>query len=304
MPHILVVEDEPAIADAVLFSLQAEGWSTHWSPLLSDAKSQWQQADLLVLDVGLPDGSGFEFCRELRKHSDVPVLFLTARSDEIDRVVGLELGADDYISKPFSPRELVARVRANLKRWQRPADQPAAPPSVVAPQNAAATQSAAAQMNTPASMNTAAPLNTAASVSSVQLSHSQPTPVHTSLNPAQAVTAPAGLTLGDFILQSASCRIWLCGQLLELTALEYRLLAHFLAHPHLVHSRESLLIACGQTSSSAYERNMDTHIKSVRAKCKHLSPRSYIQTVRGFGYRFEPMGVDEPAGLPQGPQHD
>ena len=292
MPHILVVEDEPAIADAVLFSLQAEGWSTHWSPLLSDAKSQWQQADLLVLDVGLPDGSGFEFCRELRKHSDVPVLFLTARSDEIDRVVGLELGADDYISKPFSPRELVARVRANLKRWQRPlAEQPAAPLSTAGP------LSTAAQMNTPAPMSVV-------SVSSAQLSHSQPTPVYTSLNSPQAVTAPAGLTLGDFILQSASCRIWLCGQLLELTALEYRLLAHFLAHPQLVHSRESLLVACGQTSSSAYERNMDTHIKSVRAKCKHLSPRSYIQTVRGFGYRFEPMGVDEPAGLPQGPQHD
>lgn len=292
MPHILVVEDEPAIADAVLFSLQAEGWSTHWSPLLSDAKSQWQQADLLVLDVGLPDGSGFEFCRELRKHSDVPVLFLTARSDEIDRVVGLELGADDYISKPFSPRELVARVRANLKRWQRPlAEQPAAP------------LSAAAQISTPTSINTPAPMSTVLA-SLAQLSHSQPTPVHTSLHSLQAVTVPAGLTLGDFILQSASCRIWLCGQLLELTALEYRLLAHLLAHPQLVHSRESLLVACGQTSSSAYERNMDTHIKSVRAKCKQLSPRSYIQTVRGFGYRFEPMGVDEAAGLPQGPQHD
>lgn len=275
MPHILVVEDEPAIADALLFSLQAEGWSTHWSPLLSDAKNQWQQADLVVLDVGLPDGSGFEFCREVRKHSEVPVLFLTARSDEIDRVVGLELGADDYISKPFSPRELVARVRANLKRWQRPL-----------------------------AGQTAAPLSTAASASPAQLSHSQPTPVHTSLTPPQAITAPAGLTLGDFILQSASCRMWLCGQLLELTALEYRLLAHFLAQPQQVHSRETLLLACGQTSSSAYERNMDTHIKSLRAKCKQVSPRSYIQTVRGFGYRFEPTGVDELAGLNQGPQHD
>ena len=275
MPHILVVEDEPAIADALLFSLQAEGWSTHWSPLLSDAKNQWQQADLVVLDVGLPDGSGFEFCREVRKHSEVPVLFLTARSDEIDRVVGLELGADDYISKPFSPRELVARVRANLKRWQRPLEG-----------------------------QTVAPLSTAAPASPAQLSHSQPTPVHTSLNPPQAVTAPAGLTLGDFILQSASCRIWLCGQLLELTALEYRLLAHFLAQPRQVHNRETLLLACGQTSSSAYERNMDTHIKSLRAKCKQVSPRSYIQTVRGFGYRFEPTGVDEPAGLPIGVQHD
>lgn len=275
MPHILVVEDEPAIADALLFSLQAEGWSTHWSPLLSDAKNQWQQADLVVLDVGLPDGSGFEFCREVRKHSEVPVLFLTARSDEIDRVVGLELGADDYISKPFSPRELVARVRANLKRWQRPL-----------------------------AGQTVAPLSTAAPASPAQLSHSQPTPVHTSLNPPQAITAPAGLTLGDFILQGASCRIWLCGQLLELTALEYRLLAHFLAQPQQVHSRETLLLACGQTSSSAYERNMDTHIKSLRAKCKQVSPRSYIQTVRGFGYRFEPTGVDEPAGFPLGMQHD
>lgn len=267
MPHILVVEDEPAIADALLFSLQAEGWSTHWSPLLSDAKNQWQQADLVVLDVGLPDGSGFEFCREVRKLSEVPVLFLTARSDEIDRVVGLELGADDYISKPFSPRELVARVRANLKRWQRPTVQ------------AEQTASVSAHVAAPAQLQQAQPLGA-------------------------LPMAPATLVCGDFLQQIASCRMFLQGQLLELTALEYRLLAHFLVQPQQVHSRETLLLACGQTSNSAYERNMDTHIKSLRAKCKQVSPRSYIQTVRGFGYRFEPTGVDEPAGLPQGPQHD
>lgn len=304
MPHILIVEDEPAIADALLFSLQAEGWSTHWSSLLSDARNHWQQADLVVLDVGLPDGSGFEFCRELRKHSDVPVLFLTARSDEIDRVVGLELGADDYISKPFSPRELVARVRANLKRWQRPmlqaelparqvtagAANSALPQTFASPPSLADTVLAFAQQANAALASTAQSNTAAAS------------------HPAQAASAAhvaqTTLVCGDFLQQSASCRMFLQGQLLELTALEYRLLAHFITQPQQVHSRETLLLACGQTSSSAYERNMDTHIKSLRAKCKQVSPRSYIQTVRGFGYRFEPTGVDEFAGLNQGPQHD
>jgi two-component system, OmpR family, catabolic regulation response regulator CreB len=79
----------------------------------------------VILDIGLPDISGFDVCRELRRHSNVPVLFLTARSDEVDRIVGLELGADDYVPKPFSPREIASRVRAILRRTRRP--EPAEP---------------------------------------------------------------------------------------------------------------------------------------------------------------------------------
>ena len=106
MPHILIVEDEAAIADTLIFALQSEGFSTTWLSLAEPALAQQQRApaDLLILDVGLPDISGFEACKRLRRFSDVPVIFLTARSEEIDRVVGLEIGADDYVVKPFSPR--------------------------------------------------------------------------------------------------------------------------------------------------------------------------------------------------------
>ena len=118
MPHILVVEDETAIAETVLFALRAEGFAAEHVLLGGDALARLRRGgiDLVLLDVGLPDRSGFDVCRELRGFSAVPVVFLTARNDEFDRVLGLELGADDYVAKPFSPRELVARVRARLRR--------------------------------------------------------------------------------------------------------------------------------------------------------------------------------------------
>lgn len=116
--RILFVEDEPAIADTVLYALRSEGYAVEHCTLGRQALARQREApaDLVLLDVGLPDVDGFEVCRVLRGFSAVPVVFLTARHEEIDRVLGLELGADDYIAKPFSPRELVARVRARLRR--------------------------------------------------------------------------------------------------------------------------------------------------------------------------------------------
>ncbi|HMW65049.1 MAG TPA: two-component system response regulator CreB [Accumulibacter sp.] len=117
-PRILIVDDEPAISDALVYALQREGLASDCVGLGRDALATLRANGhaLVILDVGLPDLSGFDVCRELRRASDVPVLFLTARADEIDRIVGLELGADDYVAKPFSPREVAARVRAILRR--------------------------------------------------------------------------------------------------------------------------------------------------------------------------------------------
>ena len=121
MPSILLIEDEQAIADALSVALRREGFEVRHALLAGDARREFaaQPPDLMVLDVGLPDGSGFDLCRECLASADVPIVFLTARHDEIDRVLGLELGADDYIVKPFSLREVVARVRAILRRSQR-----------------------------------------------------------------------------------------------------------------------------------------------------------------------------------------
>lgn len=118
-PRILIVEDEPSIADNLLYSLESEGFSAvvcnTGAAALAALKAE--EFTLVVLDVGLPDTTGFEVCKRLRLTTDTPVIFLTARASELDRVVGLEIGGDDYVCKPFSPRELTARVRAVLRRF-------------------------------------------------------------------------------------------------------------------------------------------------------------------------------------------
>ena len=125
MARVLLVEDEGAIAQTVEFALRAEGFETAHALTGRDALALAAAGgfDIAILDVGLPDIGGFALCRELRRARDLPVIFLTARDAEADRVLGLEIGADDYVAKPFSPRELVARVRAVLRRSQaaRPA---------------------------------------------------------------------------------------------------------------------------------------------------------------------------------------
>ena len=121
MLKLLCVEDEAAIADTVVYALETEGFDVTWTQLGEEAIGLLQsnaEFALIILDIGLPDISGFDVCKKIRQFSDLPIIFLTARNEEIDRIVGLEIGADDYVSKPFSPRELAARVKAILKRTQ------------------------------------------------------------------------------------------------------------------------------------------------------------------------------------------
>lgn len=249
--HILLLEDEESIADALIYSLKAEGFQVTWCQLVQEAIVHSANVDLLILDVGLPDGNGFEFCKQIRRQSEVPVIFLTARASEIDRVVGLEIGADDYVVKPFSPRELVARVKVILKRTQR--------------QLAAVTEQSM----------TAEPTQTQSQATADQ-------PIK-----AQQITAQQ---IGDFLLKPTAVQILLKNKLLTLTALEYRLLSHFLAHPQQVLSREQLLQSCGQSADAGYDRNIDTHIKSLRAKFRICSELNYLITQRGFGYSLNPQG--------------
>jgi two-component system catabolic regulation response regulator CreB len=228
MAHILIVEDEMSIADTLVFALVAEGFATRWVRLGREAIECVQSGSVLlvILDVGLPDMSGFEVCKAIRRSSEVPVLFLTARAEEIDRVVGLEIGADDYVVKPFSPREVAARVRAILKRTA--GARPIAAPPVQEP-------------------------------------------------------------VVDFQLDSERLKISYKHQPLELTAQEFRLFAHLIAHPERVFSRQQLLEAIGAGGGANYERNIDGNIRSLRAKVRKLAPdRDPIQTHRGFGYSYQP----------------
>ncbi|MEF9899022.1 MAG: two-component system response regulator CreB [Pseudomonas sp.] len=224
MPHILIVEDEAAIADTLIFALQGDGHSTEWVTLGNAALEQQRlhPADLIILDIGLPDISGFETCRQLRRFSDVPVMFLSARDGEIDRVVGLEIGADDYVVKPFSPREVAARVRAILKRMAPRAE------------------------------------------------------------PVSSVTAV-------FHVDTQRMQISYRGQALSLTRHEFRLLQSLLEQPERVFSREQLLDAVGVAAEAGYERNIDSHIKSLRAKLRQVAADAEpIQTHRGLGYSYSP----------------
>ncbi|MFH0945990.1 MAG: response regulator [Planctomycetota bacterium] len=124
-PCVLVLEDEPSIADNIVYALETEGLEASWCATAGEGLGRLEGGgiDLVILDVGLPDRSGFDVCREIRQTSRIPIIFLTARTGEIDRVLGLELGGDDYVVKPFSPRELCARVKAVLRRatgrWRR-----------------------------------------------------------------------------------------------------------------------------------------------------------------------------------------
>ena len=223
MPHILIVEDEAAIADTLIYALQSDGFTTSWLGLGQAAVEHQRRtpADLIILDIGLPDISGFEACKQLRRFSEVPVMFLSARDGEIDRVVGLEIGADDYVVKPFSPREVTARVRAILKRML-------------------------------------------------------PRPVAAALSEL-------------FQVDAERVQISYRGHPLSLTRHEFRLLHCLLEQPERVFSREQLLDAVGVAADAGYERSIDSHIKSLRAKLRLIAADAEpIQTHRGLGYSFSP----------------
>jgi two-component system OmpR family response regulator len=125
-PRILVVDDDPHIRDVICFALEKAGMITEAATDGADAINRFarKEPSLVVLDIGMPEMDGLEVCRRLRKNSEVPILFLSARDEEIDRVLGLEIGGDDYVTKPFSPRELVARINVILRRMKGAAAAP------------------------------------------------------------------------------------------------------------------------------------------------------------------------------------
>lgn len=121
---ILLVEDEAAIAEPLQYALKRENWQVIWHTTATEALEalRRQHFDFIILDVGLPDMDGFELCRKIRQHWQTPLLFLTARNDEIERIIGIEIGADDYCGKPFSPREIISRIKAIWRRMQLSAE--------------------------------------------------------------------------------------------------------------------------------------------------------------------------------------
>ena len=223
---IAIVEDEAELSALLDYNLSRQGYQTH---VLAGARDTLRQLeswkpDLIVLDVMLPEIDGFDLCRQIRQSTALartPVLFLTARSDEVDRVLGLEIGGDDYMTKPFSPRELVARVRAHLRRGDMDQD----------------------------------------------------TEV---------------IEWGPFRLDRTARRIFVQDREMHLTSTEFKLLEFFMTHRGRAYSREQLLDEVWGQQRFVTPRTVDVHVRRLREQIEEQpdNPR-FLQTVRGFGYRFE-----------------
>lgn len=229
---ILVVDDEPKIVELVRGFLKQEGFVVVGAHDGKQALERYEreQPALVILDLMLPELDGFEVAREIRKRAKTPIIMLTARTETVDRVLGLELGADDYVPKPFDPRELTARVRAVLRRAAEPFE---------------------ARM----------------------------------------------LRRGPLEIDLDGHELRLHGQPVELTPLEFKLLAELAKHPGRVLSRTQLLELLEWTTYAALERTVDTHVKNLRRKIEPdpQSP-SYVLTVYGVGNRFAKPGELEAEG--------
>jgi two-component system, OmpR family, response regulator len=214
---ILLVEDEEDIASLVRAYLERDGFRVVWATRGTEGLAELERNDirLAILDLQLPDADGFDVCRAIRSTSRLPIVIVTARDEEVDRITGLELGADDYVTKPFSPRELVARVRAVLRRAEPEEDEDL-------------------------------------------------------------------VEVGDLVLEHAGRTVSVGGNEVELTGMEFDLLAFLLAHPGIVMTRERLLERVWGLSFPGGTRTVDVHVAQLRRK---LDRPDLIKTVRGSGYK-------------------
>ena len=223
---ILVVDDEKQIVNLLRAYFEEAGYRVVTAADGRQAlfATRHEKPDLIVLDLMMPEMDGIEFARRFRRESDAPIIMLTARVEDMDKILGLELGADDYVTKPFSPREMVARVRAVLRRT------------------------------------------------------------------GQAPAAPDVLRAGDLVLDRDAHTVTLDGEPVDVTPMEFDLLAALMSRPGRAMSRLDLLDAAQGDAYVGYERTVDVHIKNLRRKIEAdpKNPR-YILTIFGVGYKFSEL---------------
>ncbi len=221
---ILIIEDEPDIRKNLEYNLSREGYSVLAAASIAEAEQliYSNNLSLVLLDLMLPDGSGLELCKKMKSDPDVqnlPIIILTAKDDEVDKVVGFEIGADDYVTKPFSVRELILRIKAVLKRGENKKD-----------------------------------------------------------------IVEIDRQFGDLKIDIDSHEVYVDGELVNLTALEFKLLIQLVDRRGRVQSREQLLADVWGYSAEVTTRTVDTHIKRLREKLGTMG--KYVQTIRGVGYKF------------------
>ena len=221
---ILIIEDEPDIRKNLEYNLSREGYSVLTAASIAEAEQliYSNNLSLILLDLMLPDGSGLDLCKKMKSDPNVqnlPIIILTAKDDEVDKVVGFELGADDYVTKPFSVRELILRIKAVLKRGDNKKD-----------------------------------------------------------------IVEIDRQFGDLKIDIDSHEVYVDGDLVNLTALEFKLLIQLVDRRGRVQSREQLLADVWGYSAEVTTRTVDTHIKRLREKLGTMG--KYVQTIRGVGYKF------------------
>ena len=219
--NILIIEDESAIADTIVYPLTTEGFNPIWCPTGQEGLDiiDKEKIDLIIIDIGLPDINGFELLKKIRVKTEIPAIFLTSRTEELDKVLGLELGADDYITKPFSPRELSARVKAHLRRND--------------------------------------------------IKDSKVNNKNNSI----------------FVIDNEKKEIKYFDKKVDLSFYEFKILRLFLNNPGHVYSRDKIIEKIWDHTTEIYDRTIDAHVKSIRAKLRAINDQiDPIITHRGFGY--------------------
>ncbi|MFD1337257.1 response regulator transcription factor [Oceanobacillus iheyensis] len=230
-PRILIVDDEQDLCQLMKTTLNKEGFSKiETAHTLEEGWDRFQkfEPNIAILDVMLPDGEGFDLCRQIREVSRIPILFLSAKSEEVDKILGLAIGGDDYITKPFSPKEMAYRVKAQLRR---------------------------------------------AGVYTLDAAIEKP--------------SSRGKTVGPFAINAEETEVKKDNRLLELTAKEVGLMATFMRNPNQIISKETLFRNVWGEEFYGADNTLMVHIRRLREKVEeNPSKPSYIQTVKGLGYRF------------------
>lgn len=270
---ILLIDDEQEILGLLEAVLRKEGFrqiETAASGLEGVERCRAWAPDLVVLDIMLPDIDGFEVCRRLREFTYAPVLFLSARADDLDKLLGLGIGGDDYITKPFSPREVAFRIKAQFRRSEY-------------------------LRGGPESGQQAAGQPAAGQPTAGQPTSGQPINGQQAADPGDPGAAPGGAgrtyRFGEIVIDEERSEVTRGGEPVTLTAKEYQLLLYLAMHPNMILGKQKI---CDQVWNEPYigmDNTLMVHIRHLREKLEDdpSSPR-WIQTVKGLGYRLSTRG--------------
>lgn len=262
--NVLIVEDDEGVAEALEQALGVQGYRPHRVSTGTEALGRLTDMSLVLLDLGLPDLDGHEVCRRIRERSCIPVIALSGRTDELNRVMALHMGADDFVAKPFSRFELVARIQAVSRR------------AGGCPQHGAEL--------------TAQPTATSELVSSqIPVTLPAATPPAISIPPEAEAGVPvrhtdhAALLAGPLRLDPRTRKVFLCGEEVRITRREFDLLAMLMTEPGTVMGRQDIMSTVWDENWYGSTRTLDVHVGSLRTK---LGNARWIETVRGVGYRL------------------